>query len=327
MIWCKGFTDIRRCKLCQDVSDKGIKFRKQFGLDTIPACPFKGKSAPKPVPFVRTQEAAKVVEKDHYDMLPRVMSTKLWQETVESFDKNDQRYSEVYGLSIWLTGVGKIPGRESVCEKRSKLMWDLRNYALNQKWCRRKIILVGNSSDNLTADLGEYDAIGIFNNPRKKEFISFATHHFMRSDKHDLSHHGGEEYIPKLDDEVQIVLCDGGKHAKDLRQKNPRKKFYLTNCRQWATTYPKTKAPSTGHGMLMMYNKWGWHVTLACFSWEGLKVHDWQYEKNTAFDLQARGELQITDCSISQLSSVPLQISSETFNVKKPCGCKKKQGA
>ena len=41
MIWCKGFTDIRRCKLCQDTSAKGVGFRKQFGLDTIPECPFK----------------------------------------------------------------------------------------------------------------------------------------------------------------------------------------------------------------------------------------------------------------------------------------------
>ena len=130
-------------------------------------------------------------------MRERVISQKLWQETFEKFPKNDPKYELAYGLTIWLGGVGNIPGRDSICGKRNKLMWELRRHAIEKGWCRNKILLVGNADIGLTADLGDYDYIGIFNYPRNTYLLEYATHHFMRSDKKDLSHHGGEEYIEK----------------------------------------------------------------------------------------------------------------------------------
>jgi hypothetical protein len=180
----------------------------------------------------------------------------------------------------------------------------------------------------LTADLGDYDHIGIFNEPRKKELLGYATHHFMRSNKKDLSHHGGEEYIGKTS--AQIVLCDGGKHAKDLQNKFASLKIFLANCRSYATDYPAAglgKAPSTGYGMLKMYQSWGWEVTLACFSWEGLKVHDWEFERKSCLKMVQDGRLKIIDSKTDQLSLVPMQIAAAPLVVKKPCGCKSKKGA
>jgi hypothetical protein len=269
------------------------------------------------------------------------MSDELWAETfVELFKhQDDERYGDAFALEIWLAGIGRIPGRYQVCEKRAKLMWDLRKHAIAEKWLKNKILLVGNSDLPLRADLGSYDFIGVFNNPRKMDLLRYATQHFCRSDKKDLSHHGGEELLPKHT--AQVILFDGGQHAKDIQKREAKDRVFLANCRTYATDYPAAglgKAPSTGYGAIRMYQKWGWDVTIACFSWEGIKVHDWDYELKSCLDMQKKSTLFITDSKfdptrvafkgqVVQKMPQAKPGPNDVLQVKKPCGCKDKKVA
>ena len=161
------------------------------------------------------------------------------------------------------------------------------------KYAGKRTLIVGNADIPLNADINNYDNIVVFNNIKQRQIMQYATAHWCRSDKHDLRHHGGEHLIPLH--RALPVLVDCGKHGLELVEKYKSRGAIAMSCRSVVSTRDYPKTPSTGYAAIKYYIKLGHQVDIACFTWEGNKVHDWDKEASDCATMLRTNTIRILD--------------------------------
>jgi hypothetical protein len=221
------------------------------------------------------------------------MHVSLWDELVYSFPTDDPKYEELYGLQLWLSGVGKVPGRNCQCSGRSALMWKLRKYAIAKSWIQPRVLLIGNGSTLLNQDDVEYyDEIVVFNRCKHSDVIPYITQHALRPNPIHGRFNGTDTASLHA---APVLLVDA---SDELVEQYRHEVFTNKECscissKDLGLNYPEGKVASTGYIVLRHFLKQGALVTLKGFAWKGLPDHDWDFEHQQCQDLISQRKVSL----------------------------------
>jgi hypothetical protein len=144
-------------------------------------------------------------------------------------------------------------------------MW--RKVAALKGYIRKRVLLVGNGpAPRNRPDPSRYDEIVLFNEVRDRTWLEVGDRLWMRRDRPDGSHFGGESVMNLTP--ARPVLLDGrGPHAEEIRRQLADRNPVVADVLGYCPGYPgHGLAPSTGYAACCKYVAEGCEVHCTGFS-------------------------------------------------------------
>lgn len=224
----------------------------------------------------------------------------IWQEQL----KNEEFYqTTIYGLAIWIERqdkLGKIRwGQDAktcgICAQRLAVMSKARKTLAARGLLPIETLVIGNAKAIPPKNLDQFDAVVVFNDPANKWALNWSTHHWCRGNNTAATTWGGQGLIP-IKAGMDVVLCDTLGNAEAVKAYQAKGcKVHDFRARGLCPNYPKTHCASTGFAAVSSYIQWGHRVTAMGFTWQGLKVHNWEWEKAQMRKWQEQGRLNLIE--------------------------------
>ena len=185
---------------------------------------------------------------------------------------------------------------EGPCGDCQRMMRLWRKLAAARRYIPWRLLLVGNAPIANYADPSQFDEVVVMNEVRHPRYLPVADTLWMRRDRPDGSHFGGESVVDTC--KARPILCDGlGKHEQELllrlKSRDPEKVLCISYC----PDYPRTpgKSPSTGFSASMRYTRLWYRVYVTGFTWQGSPAHDWEYERQEMHRLAFSSRIHLLD--------------------------------
>lgn len=157
-----------------------------------------------------------------------------------------------------------------------------------------KYAILGNApipSERIDRYIADGYKLVLFNYTRHYAYLPLCHIHYLRPDKSSGSHFGGQEMIEEHDGKV--ILISGTGNAERIKERIADTGRDVVHFNQILDGYPQGFVASTGfiaiHQLLKPEND----IIVDGFTWEGVKAHDWEYERVQCLSLWERGLIDI----------------------------------